>query len=153
MRFVEHRGRLSLDSMRRLEGTPNGVNEALICRALEFARERAVPEVSLNYAGLAHLLRGGTERGPVSRALGRALTTVVGRRFQLTRLVSFNEKFSPRWRPRFLIYESRAALPGAVGRVLQVEGYLPQGGRSRARRRHRTPAPALSGSPQTDAAR
>jgi lysyl-tRNA synthetase class 2 len=153
MRFVAHRGRLSLESMRRLEETPNGVNEALICRALECARERGVPEVSLNYAGLAHLLRGEAERGPIARALARPLAAVLGRRFQLTRLVRFNDKFFPQWRPRFLIYESRLMLPGAVTRVLQVEGYVPQGGRRRVRRGDRTPSPALAGSPQTDAAR
>ena len=43
----------------------------------------------------------------------------------------FNEKFSPRWRPRYLVYESRAALPRAVVRVLQAEGYLPYHHRSR----------------------
>ncbi len=40
MRFVAHRGKLSLDTMHRLEGTPNGLNEALVCRALEVARAR-----------------------------------------------------------------------------------------------------------------
>ena len=46
------------------------------------------------------------------------------RRFQMDRLVRFNEKFSPDWRPRYLVYESRPALPRAIVRVLQAEGYL-----------------------------
>jgi lysyl-tRNA synthetase class 2 len=53
MRFISHRGNLSLDTMHRVGETPNGLNEALVCRALEIARERGVGEVSLNYAGLA----------------------------------------------------------------------------------------------------
>jgi hypothetical protein len=50
---------------------------------------------------------------------------VLGRRFQMDRLVLFNSKFSPEWRPRYLVYESRRSLPAAALRVLQAEGYLP----------------------------
>ena len=123
MHFIAHRGKLSLDTMRRVGETPNGLNEALVCTALEVARERGVPEVSLNYAGLAHLIRSPADsrlgellRGPALRLLGR--------RFQMQRLVNFNEKFSPEWRPRYLVYESRAALPGSIVRILQAEGFL-----------------------------
>jgi len=35
-------------------------------------------------------------------------------------------KFSPQWRPRYLVYESTPALPRSVLRVLQAEGYLPE---------------------------
>jgi lysyl-tRNA synthetase, class II len=125
MRFLAHRGKFSLDAMRRVGETPNGLNEALVCHALEFARAHAVPEVSLNYAGLGHLVR----LGPSGNRLGKALTLfALGRlrkRFQMDRLVLFNQKFFPSWRARYLIYESRAALPRSVLRVLQAEGYLP----------------------------
>jgi lysyl-tRNA synthetase, class II len=126
MRFISHCGKLSLDTMRRVGETPNGLNEAMVCRALEIARDRGVTEVSLNYAGLAHLVRhqpSGTRR---ARAAGGIAVALWGRRFQMQRLVRFNEKFSPEWRPRFLVYESASALPRSVFRVLQAEGYLPQ---------------------------
>jgi lysyl-tRNA synthetase class 2 len=90
-----------------------------------------VAEVSLNYAGLAHLLRGEPSRNPVLRALTRLALGPLHRRFQMDRLVRFNEKFAPRWQPRYLVCESRAALPRAIVRVLQAEGYLPQPRRSR----------------------
>lgn len=125
MRFIMHCGKLSLDTMRRVGETPNGLNEALVCRCLAVARARNIPEVSLNYAGLAHLIR----REPAG---GRARQMVVGlvvrrlnRHFQMERLVCFNQKFSPEWRPRYLVYSSRAALPRSMFRVLQAEGYLP----------------------------
>ena len=35
MRFLAHRDKLSLDTMRRVGETPNGLNEALVCHALE----------------------------------------------------------------------------------------------------------------------
>ena len=43
MRFVAHCGKLSLDTMRRVGETPNGLNEALVCRALEVAASAASP--------------------------------------------------------------------------------------------------------------
>jgi lysyl-tRNA synthetase class 2 len=127
MRFVAHCGKLSLDTMRRVGETPNGLNEALVCRALELARGRGVQEVSLNYAGLAHMVRGQPSHDHARRLMTRLVTTTLRQRFQMERLVCFNEKFSPEWRPRYLVYESRGSLPLTVMRVLQAEGYLPQG--------------------------
>jgi lysylphosphatidylglycerol synthetase-like protein (DUF2156 family) len=148
MRFVSHCGKLSLDTMRRVGETPNGLNEALVAHTLELARERGVPEVSLNYAGLAHVLRASPPRNPLRR-LGRAVTVaVLHRHFQMDRLVRFNDKFSPEWRPRYLVYETRPALPRAVIRVLQAEGHLPQLRRPRLPRSRTTLAPPLAGSTQ-----
>lgn len=129
MRFVTCGANLSLDTMQRVGETPNGLNEALVCRALEAARERGVAEVSLNYAGLAHVVR----REPTSRAartLTRWALAPLHRRFQMDRLVRFNNKFSPQWRPRYLVFESRTALPRAIVRALQAEGYVPAPRRS-----------------------
>ncbi|HET9105030.1 MAG TPA: phosphatidylglycerol lysyltransferase domain-containing protein [Solirubrobacteraceae bacterium] len=126
MRFIAHRGRLSLDTMRRIGETPNGLNEAIVCRALQVAAERGISEVSLNYAGLAHLVRAEPPGGRVTRALLRWGISRLATRFQMERLVRFNEKFSPQWCRRYLVVPSRRALPGAVLRVLQAEGYLPE---------------------------
>ena len=126
MRFVSHCGNLSLDTMRRVGETPNGLNEALMARALEVARERGIGEVSLNYAGLGHLVRREPSANRVTRALTRLAMTPLHRRFQMDRLVRFNDKFTPEWRPRYLVCESRGALPRAIVRVLQAEGYLPE---------------------------
>lgn len=126
MHFVLHCGKLSLDTMRRVGETPNGVNEALVCQALHVARRRGVAEVSLNYAGLAHLMRTAPSGGWAKRLAAGLIVKLLGRRFQMQRLVSFNEKFSPAWRPRYLVYESRLSLPLAVLRVLQAEGYVRQ---------------------------
>jgi lysyl-tRNA synthetase class 2 len=129
MRFLSCRGNLSLDTMRRVGETPNGLNESLVCRALLFAREHGVREVSLNYAGLGHLVRQGPSGSRPVRAVQRVALTVLGRHFQMDRLVLFNSKFSPQWRPRYLVYESRRGLPRTILRVLQAEGYLPDRGR------------------------
>ena len=124
MRFLSHRDKLSLDTMRRVGETPNGLNEALVCHALELARARGLREVSLNYAGLAHLVRRDAPGNPLLKTLMRTLLAPLRSRFQMDRLMLFNQKFSPAWRPRYLVYESRAALPRAVFRALQAEGYV-----------------------------
>lgn len=132
MRFFAHCGNLSLDTMRRVGETPNGLNEALVCDALAYARDRGVEEVSLNYAGLGHLVRTGPRGNPVRAALHRVAIALLHRRFQMGSLVQFCEKFSPRWRRRYLVYESRAGLARTVLRVLQAEGHLPSPDRDRA---------------------
>jgi lysyl-tRNA synthetase class 2 len=126
MRFVSCGVSLSLDTMERVGDTPNGLNEALVVRAIEVARERGIAELSLNYAGLAHLLRREPSRNRAVRAVTGLAVAPLRRRFQMDRLVRFNDKFSPEWRPRYLVYRSGTALPWAVVRVLQAEGYLPQ---------------------------
>ncbi len=126
MRFVPYGTNLSLDTMQRVGETPNGLNEALVVRALEEARDRGIPEVSLNYAGLAHLVRPQPDAPRLRGAVIRIVMGPLHRRFQMDRLVHFNDKFSPQWRRRYLVYESRSALPRAILRVLQAEGYLPQ---------------------------
>ena len=139
MRFVTCGDTLSLDTMQRVGETPNGLNEAIVARALAEARGAGWPEVSLNYAGLAHLVRGEPSRNPVARALTRLAMGPLHRRFQMDRLVRFNEKFSPEWRPRYLVYESPGRAAPPIVRVLQAEGYLPAAasggavGRGRAR--------------------
>ena len=110
--------------MRRVARRRTDCNEALVCHALEFARAHAVPQVSLNYAGLGHLVRCGPAGNRVSKALIHFALGRLRKRFQMDRLVLFNEKFLPSWRPRYLIDESRVALPRSMFRVLQAEGHL-----------------------------
>ena len=125
MRLLGHRGNLSLDTMRRVGETPNGLNEALICEALRYARSHELGEVSLNYAGLGHLVHTGSNGRLLISGPRRLAVAPLRHHFQMDRLVTFCEKFSPEWRPRYLVYESRATLPRTVVRVLQAEGYLP----------------------------
>jgi lysylphosphatidylglycerol synthetase-like protein (DUF2156 family) len=112
-----------------------------------------VPEVSLNYAGLAHLVRDDGGRSRLRCSVDRGLVGMLSRRFQLERLVRFNDKFQPEWRPRYLVFESRSGLPRVVLRVLQAEGYLPQRARRRLRTRLRALPRALPPSARVNAAR
>lgn len=124
LRFVPYGEGLSLDVMRRLGGEPNGLNEALVVEALRWAAKRGVREVSLNFAGFAHVMMPEPyELSPLQRGLRRALECC-HERFQLERLARFNEKFSPIWRPRFLVCTSLSAVPRAGFAVLRAEAYV-----------------------------
>src|SRR3954463_3126184 len=134
IRFARCSDTLSLDVMRRSGAEPNGLSEALIARMLVWAREQGVREVSLNFAGFAHVM--GTQAVPTrgQRVLRRGLELVHGR-FQLERLMAFNDKFHPEWRRRFLVYEAHTRLPLVALRVLQAEAYIrPPRSRSHAPR-------------------
>src|SRR3954454_7873526 len=141
VRFARCRGVLSLDVMRRSGDEPNGLNEALIARTLEWARERGVDEVSLNFAGFAHVMASRASLSGRQRLLRWLLERVHGR-FQLERLMVFNDKFGPHWRPRFMVYGARTHLPLAALRVLQAEAYI-RAPRTRAHPRGWRPRPDL----------
>ncbi len=124
LRFASYRGGLSLDLMRRAASEPNGLTEALVVAAIEHARELGLGEVSLNFAGFAHVMAADAALSRSQRLL-RTLLRLFHGRFQLERLVRFNAKFFPRWQPRFLVYDGVTYLPLSALRVLQAEAYLP----------------------------
>jgi lysyl-tRNA synthetase class 2 len=124
IRFVPYGMGLSLDTMRRRSGeVPNGLNEALVVAAIEHARERGAREVSLNFAGFAHVMAADAALSRRLRLLRFALRRLHSR-FQLERLVMFNSHFRPEWRPRYLVYGGQTELAPAALRVLQAEAYV-----------------------------
>jgi lysyl-tRNA synthetase class 2 len=123
LRFVPYAGGLSLDAMRRVGGEPNGFNEALVVAGLRYATDNGVHEVSLNFAGFAHVMAADAILGRGGRVL-RVVLGLLHRRFQLERLARFNDRFDPAWRPRYLVYTSATRLPAAALRVLQAEAYV-----------------------------
>jgi lysyl-tRNA synthetase, class II len=122
---------LSLSSMPRLRGTPNGFNEWLICEAVEWAGEHGYTRLSLNFAPFAALLAPEAELAGLQKLERRALLALKGR-FQLDNLLLFNRKFFPSWQRRFVVYERRRDLPRIGIAALAAEAYLPFSGRDRA---------------------
>jgi lysyl-tRNA synthetase class 2 len=123
LRFAEYRDGLSLDAMRRVGESPNGLTDAMVVAAIDLARERGLQAVSLNFAGFAHIMGPGRVLTRGQRLARRLLTGGHGR-FQLERLVMFNHKFMPRWEPRHLLYREPQRLPVLSLRVLQAEAYV-----------------------------
>ena len=102
LHFVPCYGRaaMSLSFMRRDPGTPNGLTEFMVVRAVELLRERGVEEISLNFAAFAKWLHSP------QRASERALAKLIALGnpfFQIESLYRFNAKFFPRWEPRYLV--------------------------------------------------
>jgi lysyl-tRNA synthetase, class II len=112
----------SLSAMRRRSDTPNGLMEFLIAEALAWAREEEVAEVSLNFCAFGDLLRAES-RSPFLRVFSFCLRRL-DRFFQLERLLSFNRKFFPDWRPRYLCYERLTDLPAVAFAYLHAESLL-----------------------------
>jgi lysyl-tRNA synthetase class 2 len=125
LHFVPSYGRpaMSLSFMRRELSTPNGLMEFLVVRSIELLREQGVEELSLNFAAFGRWL--ARPRGKVEELLGRVIT-IGNRFFQIESLYRFNAKFTPRWEPRYLVYEGTLGLPRVGLAALRIEGQLPK---------------------------
>jgi lysyl-tRNA synthetase class 2 len=125
LHFVPCYGRsaMSLSFMRRDPGTPNGLTEFMVVKAIERLRERGVGEVSLNFAAFARWLH--SPQCLAERALGK-LIALGNPFFQIESLYRFNAKFFPRWEPRYLVYEGALGLPRASLAAMWAEGQLPK---------------------------
>ena len=125
LHFVPTYGRpaVSLSFMRRDRDTPNGLTEFLVVRAIELLRERGVEELSLNFSMFGRLI--DRPRGRFERVLGR-LVVFGSRYFQMETLHRFNAKFSPRWEPRYFVFDGVLGLPRAGLAALSAEGQLPR---------------------------
>ena len=122
---------MSLSFMRRDVGTPNGLTEFLVVRAIELLRARGIDEISLNFAAFARMIHSPRGRG--ERLLGR-LMSLADAFFQIESLYRFNAKFFPRWEPRYLMHEGVLRLPRTGLAALWAEGQLPKPARPTWRR-------------------
>jgi lysyl-tRNA synthetase, class II len=114
-------GGYSLSTMRRRPGTPNGLMEFLIVETLAWAKEHDASEISLNFCVFSDFLQP-QQRG--WRSVARHTLLGLDRLFQLERLHSFNKKFFPEWRPRYLCVERLSDLPRVGLAYLRVESLL-----------------------------
>ncbi len=120
---------LSLSSMPRRPGLPNGFNAWLIVNAVWWARDHGYKRISLNFSPFAGLL--GNDADPKILTSSQRIERLVLLRakrvlaLQLDNLLRFNRQFSPRWIPRYMVIEHRADLPRVVIAAMAAEGYLP----------------------------
>ena len=114
---------MSLSFMRRERDTPNGLTEFMVVKAIELLHQRGVEELSLNFAAFGRLLERPS--GRVERWLAR-LVVLGSRYFQMESLYRFNAKFSPRWEPRYLVFERILDLPRVGFAAMTAEGQLPR---------------------------
>jgi lysyl-tRNA synthetase class 2 len=117
---------LSLSTMPREAGAPNGFNAFLIDAAVNWARANEFASLSLNFSPAARLLnRDANSSGwrRIARLALRVLKRILG--LQLDNLLVFNRHFSPRWQPRFIVIDRLIDLPRVIVAAMAAERYLP----------------------------
>jgi lysyl-tRNA synthetase class 2 len=134
-------GGWSLSAMRRSPQTPNGLTEFLVVETLAWARERGASELSLNFCVLTDFLVPERVTTPLRRLVRRGLL-LADNVFQLERLYSFNRKFFPEWRRRYICVERLMDLPAVGLAYLHVESLLVPPGPWTRRREARRRFPA-----------
>jgi lysyl-tRNA synthetase class 2 len=124
LHFVPVCGRsaMSLSFMRWERNTPNGLSEYLVVKSIELLKDRS-RELSLNFAAFARVIHSPECRR--DRVLGR-IAAWFNPFFQIESLYRFNAKFSPRWEPRYLVYEGATGLARAGLAAMRAEGQLPR---------------------------
>ena len=116
---------LSLDLMRRDRGADNGLNEFMIVRVIEAARDLGVSRVSLNFAVFRDAIERGERigAGPILR-VWRSILLFASRWWQIESLYRFNVKFRPEWEPRFLCFPATRDLPRIAVAAMEAEAFI-----------------------------
>jgi lysyl-tRNA synthetase class 2 len=116
----------SLDLMRRDQTAENGLMEAMVAALVDSGKDLGIRHISLNFA----MFRGvfsAAERvgaGPLVRIANRGLV-YASRFWQLESLYRSNDRYLPRWEPRYLCYDSSLTLTRVALAAGMAEGFLP----------------------------
>ena len=113
----------TLDLMRRLPDSANGIVEFLIARTASELDERGVARLSLNFAAFSRLMDDDVQHTRMDRFL-RRIVDLLNPYYQIRSLREFNEKFQPEWLPRSLIYADPGDLPKVGLRYAFLEGFV-----------------------------
>ena len=116
-------GGWSLSAMRRRPDAPNGLTEFLVVETLAWARNTGASELSLNFCALTDFLAPERVTTPGRRVVRRGIL-LADNVFQLERLYSFNRKFFPEWRRRYICVERLTDLPAVGLAYLRAESLL-----------------------------
>ena len=131
-------GGWSLSTMRRRPHSPNGLTEFLIVETVAWAKTVGASELSLNFCAFTDVISPERATSVPMRLLRRILL-LADNLFQLERLYSFNRKFFPEWRRRYICVERFSDIPAVGLAYLHAESLLVPPGpwtrRREARRR------------------
>ncbi len=142
----------SLDLMRRTDGPhPNGLIDFVVVRTIEHLRDQGLRGLGLNFATLRAVLAGETGDGMGVR-IERWLLRKMSDSMQIESLWKYNAKFTPWWRPRYAVYDSRENMLTAALAVARAESFfeIPVIGRFLTPDPDPDPATAAAADPTTD---
>ena len=103
---------LSLDLMRYLPGSPNGVMDYLFTKLMLWGKENGYQRFNLGMAPLSGIQSHAL--APLGIKLGSFLYRHGENFYNFQGLRSYKEKFSPQWEPRYLASPGGLALPGIL---------------------------------------
>ena len=116
-------GGWSLSTMRRRPDAPNGLTEFLIVETVEWAKTENASELSLNFCAFTDVI--SPERATsIPKRFARRILLAADNVFQLERLYSFNRKFFPEWRRRYVCIERYGDIPAVGLAYLRAESLL-----------------------------
>ena len=114
----------SLDLMRRDEAeTTNGLIDLVVVETIEYLKRNGRGGLGLNFATLRTVVSGEHHGDSLAR-LERWAIDKVGDDMQIESLWRYNEKFRPRWQPRYLVVSRRRDLPAAMLAFAQAESWF-----------------------------
>jgi lysyl-tRNA synthetase class 2 len=91
---------------------------------IDGARERAIGEISLNFAAFRPIMDAGNERTLLQGAAYRAIH-LLDPWIMLESLYRFNAKFRPDWQPRSVMFRSWGEVGWLAASALAMEFSLP----------------------------
>lgn len=108
----------SLDAMTRTPDSPNGLMEFLIINSAEYLQREKASAMSLNFATFVQ-----TTTTPTSflQTMQVWLYDHLSTRYQMKSLYSFNMKFQPEWRDRYIIFKTSRSLPLVTLAIIECE--------------------------------
>jgi lysylphosphatidylglycerol synthetase-like protein (DUF2156 family) len=94
----------SLDLMRRSNDpdAPNGLTDFVIIETLQWMAERGLQGLGLNFATMRSVVAGESGSGPWA-SLERSVLHHFSETLQIESLWHFNQKYDPRWNPRYVV--------------------------------------------------
>jgi lysylphosphatidylglycerol synthetase-like protein (DUF2156 family)/UDP-2,3-diacylglucosamine pyrophosphatase LpxH len=108
-------GGYALDVMRRAADAPDGVSDFVVIETIAWMRARQLPGLGLGFAPLRAVLAGDDGDGPwrrLERTVARHIGDGRGRS---------DEKYDPRWRPRYVVTDSILNRPRAGLAIARAE--------------------------------
>jgi lysyl-tRNA synthetase class 2 len=116
---------MSLDLMVRDREAEPGLNELLIVKAMQGAKDLKIVRASLNFAVFRSALERGEKlgAGPITR-MWRSTLVFFSRWYQIESLYKFNSKFQPEWVPRFVAFKNTRDIPRVGLAYAEAEGFI-----------------------------
>ncbi len=113
----------TLDLMRHLPDAPNGMTEFLIANTALAFRAEGINRLSMNFAMWGRVYSDDVRYSLPQRSAKRAVD-VLNPFFQIKSLYDFNQKFSPDWLSRSLIFQQPTDLQRVGLLYAGAEGFL-----------------------------